>query len=129
MGAGGIMSTLEKHGRDFVHLYKNGQGGFCPGGFCPAPFFRHRHFYECWTKSLPDKIPSAHFCISGHNPSHVFCTVGIIPPTLFYKVDKIPSVNFPTRTKPLPAEITYISKLNREIRNPKQQKSNYQKLK
>ena len=64
---------------------------------------------ECRTKSLPDKIPSAHFCIGGHNPSHVFCNVDIIPPTLFYKVDKIPSVNFPARTKPLSAEIPYDS--------------------
>ena len=32
------------------------------------------------TKSLPDKIPSAHFCIGGHNSSHVFCNVDIIPP-------------------------------------------------
>ena len=61
------------------------------------------------TKSLPDKIPSAHFCIGGHNPSHVFLQRGHNPPTLFYKVDKIPSVNFPTRTKPLPAEIPYDS--------------------
>ena len=43
------------------------------------------------TKSLPDKIPSAHFCIGGHNPSHVFCNVDIItppppppPPPLFF---------------------------------------------
>ena len=60
------------------------------------------------TISLPDEIPSAHFCIGGHNPFHVFSNVDIIPPALFYKVDKIPSVNFPTRTKPLPAEILYI---------------------
>ena len=26
------MSTLQKHGRDYVHLYKNEQKGFCPGG-------------------------------------------------------------------------------------------------
>ena len=64
---------------------------------------------ECRTKSLPDIIPSAHFCIGGHNSFRVFCNVDIIPPALFYKVDKIPSVNFPTRTKPLPAEIPYIS--------------------
>ena len=26
------MSTLQKkHGRDYVHLYKNEQKGFCPG--------------------------------------------------------------------------------------------------
>ena len=26
------MSTLQKHGRDYIHLYKNEQKGFCPGG-------------------------------------------------------------------------------------------------
>ena len=53
------------------------------------------------TKSLLDIIPSAHFCIGGHNPSHVFCNVAIIPPVHFYRVDRIPSANFPTRTKSL----------------------------
>ena len=44
---------------------------------------------------LPDEIPSAHFCIGGHNPFRVFCNVDIIRlPALFYKMDKIPSVNF-----------------------------------
>ena len=34
------------------------------------------------TISLPDEIPSAHFCIGGHNPFRVFCNVGIIPTPL-----------------------------------------------
>ena len=77
--------------------------------YCVHKVFQWFDLVGIRTKSLPDKIPSAHFCIGGHNPSHVFCNVDIIPPTLFYKVDKIPSVNFPTRTKPLPAEIPYDS--------------------
>ena len=32
------------------------------------------------TISLPDEIPSAHFCIGGHNPFRDFCNVDIIPP-------------------------------------------------
>ena len=55
--------------------------------------------HECRTKSLPDEIPSAQFCIGGHNPSHVFCNVDIIPPAQFYEVDRIPSVNFSARSK------------------------------
>lgn len=53
------------------------------------PFlFRESHILlECRTKSLPDIIPSAHFCIGGHKPSHVLCNVDIIPPAHFYKVD------------------------------------------
>ena len=35
-----------------------------------------KHQTECRTKSLPDIIPSAHFCIGGHNPSHVFLQRG-----------------------------------------------------
>ena len=31
-GGGVIISTLQKHGRDYVHLYKNEQNGLCPGG-------------------------------------------------------------------------------------------------
>ena len=54
---------------------------------------------ECRTISLPDIILSAHFCIGGHNPSHVLCNMDIIPPAHFYQVDRIPSVNFPAKIK------------------------------
>ena len=39
-----------------------------------------RDLNRSWTKPLPDKIPPAHFCTGGHNPSHVFCNGAIIPP-------------------------------------------------
>ena len=29
---GGLYPRCKKHGRDYVHLYKNEQKGFCPGG-------------------------------------------------------------------------------------------------
>ena len=58
-------------------------------------------FTECMTKSLPDIIPSAHFCIGGHNPSRVFLKRGYNPFRSFLQVDRIPSVNFPTTTKSL----------------------------
>ena len=77
-GGGVVISTLQKkHGRDYVHLYKNEQKGFRPGGI---------------------------LSVYGQNPSR---TKSLL--LFFYKVDKIPSVNFPTRTKPLPAEIPYVS--------------------
>ena len=31
------MSKILRGGGDFVHVYKNEQGGFCPGGLCPYP--------------------------------------------------------------------------------------------
>ena len=34
---GGLCPSCKIHGGDFVHVYKNEQGGFCPGGFCPTP--------------------------------------------------------------------------------------------
>ena len=43
-------------------------------------------FTECRTKSLPDIIPSAHFCIGGlMSLPCFFCNVDIIPPAHFYK--------------------------------------------
>ena len=33
---GGLCPSCKIHGGDFVHVYKNEQGGFCPGGFCPT---------------------------------------------------------------------------------------------
>ena len=44
------------------------------------------------TKSPSDKIPSAHFCIGGRNPLHVFYKVDIIPFETFYRMDIIPLV-------------------------------------
>ena len=39
-GGGGLCPSCKIHGGDFVHVYKNEQGGFCPGGggggFCPT---------------------------------------------------------------------------------------------
>ena len=29
---GGLCPSCKIHGGDFVHVYKNEQGGFCPGG-------------------------------------------------------------------------------------------------
>ena len=40
------------------------------------------------TKSLPDEIPSAHFCIGGRYPSHGFCNMDIIPLALFTRWTK-----------------------------------------
>ena len=34
---GGLCPSCKIHGGDFVHVYKNEQGGFCPGGLCPYP--------------------------------------------------------------------------------------------
>ena len=31
-GGGGLCPSCKIHGGDFVHVYKNEQGGFCPGG-------------------------------------------------------------------------------------------------
>ena len=36
MQRGGLCPSCKIHGGDFVHVYKNDQGGFCPGGFCPT---------------------------------------------------------------------------------------------
>ena len=44
------------------------------------------------TISLPDKIPSAHFCIGGHNPFRVFCNV-IIKTRLFKYIENFTSKN------------------------------------
>ena len=33
---GGLCPSCKIHGGDFDHVYKNEQGGFCPGGFCPT---------------------------------------------------------------------------------------------
>ena len=41
-GGGGLCPSCKIHGGDFVHVYKNEQGRFCPGGggggggFCPT---------------------------------------------------------------------------------------------
>ena len=32
IGVGGILSLLQKTWGDYIHLYKNDQGGFFPGG-------------------------------------------------------------------------------------------------
>ena len=40
------MSTLQKHGRDYVHLYKNGKGGFCPGGILSYTRYFYATFYH-----------------------------------------------------------------------------------
>ena len=34
---GGLCPSCKIHEGDFVHVYKNEQGGFCPGGLCPYP--------------------------------------------------------------------------------------------
>ena len=36
---GGLCPSCKIHGGDFVHVYKNEQGGFVRGGFCPTLFF------------------------------------------------------------------------------------------
>ena len=33
---GGLCPSCQIHGGDFVHIYKNEQGGFVRGGFCPT---------------------------------------------------------------------------------------------
>ena len=33
---GGLCPSCKIHGGDFVHVYKNEQGGFVRGGFCPT---------------------------------------------------------------------------------------------
>ena len=33
---GDYVLVVKFMGGDFVHVYKNEQGGFCPGGFCPT---------------------------------------------------------------------------------------------
>ena len=48
----------------------------------------------CRTISPSDKIPSAHFCVGGQNPLHVFYKVDIIPFETFYRMDIIPLVIF-----------------------------------
>ena len=90
--------------REIFDLHFLAKPGFFQASYCDVTKVEVPNECKCRTKSLPDKIPPAHFCIGGHMiPPMFFCNVDIIPPTLFYKVDKIPSVNFPTRTKPLPA--------------------------
>ena len=34
---GGLCPSCKIHGGDFVHVYKNEQGGFVWGGLCPYP--------------------------------------------------------------------------------------------
>ena len=34
---GGLCPSCKIHGGDFVHVYKNEQGGFVRGGLCPYP--------------------------------------------------------------------------------------------
>ena len=36
-GGGGLCPSYKIHGGDFVHVYKNEQGGFVRGGLCPYP--------------------------------------------------------------------------------------------
>ena len=77
-------------------------------------YFLIRYYLKRYTDNIPPgRNPLAHFCIGGHNPFPVFCNMDIIPPppppALIYKVDKVPSVNFPTKTKTLSAETPYIS--------------------
>ena len=37
---GGLCPSCKIHGGDFVHVYKNEQGGFCPGGILSYTLFR-----------------------------------------------------------------------------------------
>ena len=46
------------------------------------------------TISLPDKIPSAHFCIGGHNHFRVFCNEDIIPPALVLQGGQNPFLTY-----------------------------------
>ena len=75
------------------------------GHSLPSADSRGANVSECRTKSLSDKIPSAHFCIGGRNPLHVilqgghnplwnFLQDGHNPHRDFYKVDKIPSIRW-----------------------------------
>ena len=48
-GQGGFYPSCKKTWGDYIHLYKNDQGGFYPGGFCPYPMERTRFCdYLCY---------------------------------------------------------------------------------
>ena len=38
---GGLCPSCKIHGGDFVHVYKNEQGGFCPGGIMSVSLTDH----------------------------------------------------------------------------------------
>ena len=40
---GGLCPSSKIHGGDFVHVYKNEQGGFCPGGIMSVSLQRYHH--------------------------------------------------------------------------------------
>ena len=43
---GGLCPSCKIHGGDFVHVYKNEQGGFCPGGILSYTHVSYL-FYLC----------------------------------------------------------------------------------